>query len=64
MRGVDIDFAERMFSFKFKPSDKILKAIENNLLKIDASKLYLDEKEWFRETAWCLEVIGCFMQSR
>ena len=59
-KGVNLKHIEEKAHFKFCPSDFIIDSMNKKHLIQNNHILFLPEQEWFREAAWCLEIISCF----
>lgn len=46
--------------FEFLANPQILEAIKNQQVKFNQGRLKLSPTEWFRETAWAVELSNCF----
>lgn len=56
--GLDLGFLKK-HGFVFSPSAVVRRAISENLMTIENDALILSETQWFRETAWALEISEC-----
>ncbi len=57
LRGVNLDALCKKTGYIWKPRPSVVKAFEGQLLTLDAGgQLKLRESEWFRESAWALEL--------
>lgn len=59
-KGIDLKSIQDHIAKTFTPKSTVQKAIEQGLITVDNSRLYLDENEWFRESFWSLEILDCF----
>ncbi len=58
--GLDLDRIASKTGLEFRAEGLVKKGLEEGKLRLEASRLYLDTNEWFRETRWCLELLRCF----
>lgn len=56
--GLDLEFLKTR-GFVFSPSPVVRRAFGENLMTIENDALILSETQWFRETAWALEISEC-----
>jgi oxygen-independent coproporphyrinogen-3 oxidase len=59
--GVDLEKVREKTGRTWKPTPWVQESLSTGLMSLDegAQRLYLSPPEWFRETAWCHEVLGC-----
>ena len=56
VRGVDLEALIRRTARQFKPRPAVEEGLQRGLLVLNDGRLTLKPSEWFRETAWSLEV--------
>ena len=54
--GIDLDVIAKKTGLEFIPRNSLLEGLKQSLLKRKDNILTLKEDEWFRETAWSVEV--------
>lgn len=63
MRGINIEFLEKYSGLKFIPNKNVQQALDENMCILKSGKfLVLNPDEWFRETAWAVEVSLSFRE--
>ena len=55
--GIDLDLIAKKTGLKFIPRNSVLEGLKQCLLIKRGNNLTLIEDEWFRETAWSVEII-------
>ena len=55
--GIDLDLIAKKTGLEFIPRNSLLEGLKLSLLKKRDNNLTLIEDEWFRETAWSVEVV-------
>ena len=59
--GLDLSLIRRISGLSFRPDGYIRECLGHQILKLDGGRLTLAEPEWFRETAWCMQLAKCFV---
>jgi len=59
-QGVDIELAQKLSAREFKPDPVVEEGLKSAALKLGGNIITLNEAEWFRETAWSLQVVLSF----
>ena len=62
MYGIDLHLIQEKSHRKFVPTPWVRQSLDSGVLQLSEKRLLsLSPAEWFRETAWCGEVIRCFL---
>ena len=62
--GIDLEVAQNVAASNYWASESIKKALYDGQLVQEADVIRLDEKEWFRENYWVLELLSCFTDAK
>lgn len=60
--GIDLARIHKKTGWDFQAHGLVKEALSGGSLKISNECLLLGPEEWFRETRWCLEILGCFVR--
>ena len=63
-RGVSLKKILRVTGKIFQPRGFVAEAVADNILCINEGYLTVSTNEWFRETAWCVYILECFINNK
>lgn len=61
-RGVDLGLIRKKTDYSYRESLFLETAVKEGCLRQEGNRLLLSEREWFRESSWCLKIFEAFSE--